>query len=51
VDEALRVPPLQRLAHARVAEMEVRETDDALEARAAPPRPAAASHSGHAGVE
>jgi len=37
------VPPLQRLAHARVAEMEVRETDDALEARAAPPRPAAAT--------
>ena len=32
VDEALQVPPLQRLALARVTEMEIRETDDALEA-------------------
>ncbi|KAK9846469.1 hypothetical protein WJX81_004661 [Elliptochloris bilobata] len=31
VDEALQVPPLQRLALARVTEMEIRETDDALE--------------------
>ena len=32
VNEALQVPPLQRLALARVTEMEIRETDDALEA-------------------
>lgn len=32
VDEALQVPPLQRLALARVIEMEIRETDSALEA-------------------
>lgn len=37
VDEALQVPPLQRLALARVTEMEIRETADALEAR--PPWP------------
>jgi len=32
VDEALQVPPLQRLALARVVEMEIRETDSVLEA-------------------